>query len=190
MESIKINPGLLTKDIRFPIIQPIAEDHPKNIFSRAKKFLTYRRRFSICAPAVIWSDYIKEYIYLPKTFIFDGASVPKALNNFYGPTGILLYGAPPHDFGYRYAGLLLVDQDTLEVFFEPYSKTTLDKIFKQHCTAENGLPKASFVARLGLKIGGWVSWRKHRKANKILQDDFPVFFSGEAADKGDTNADI
>ncbi|MBU8911951.1 MAG: DUF1353 domain-containing protein [Desulfobacterales bacterium] len=179
MESIKINPHLLQKTPTFPVIRPIPKPQPKGWLARFARFLTYRREFLVLQPWVTWSEYIREYIYIPTGFVSDGASVPKMLNSLYGQTGVLLHGAFPHDFGYKYAGLILIDQETLHIYFQPYTKKELDRIFKASCAAESGLPVSSGIATAALKLFGWPTWNNYRKKNQKAFQDFPILFPGE-----------
>ena len=124
----------------------------------------------------MWCEYLKAFIYTPIFFIYDGASIPKILGWIYTAVGILFYGAQPHDLGYRYGGLLLVDEETLEIYFKVFSKQELDTIFKELSSEESGMPRACATAANVLKIAGIPTWKKWRKENRQVEDDFPGLF--------------
>ena len=126
----------------------------------------------------MWVPHFASWIFIPKNFIFDGASVPKILNSVYNPNGILLLGAGPHDFGYRYKGLLHADYRGY-LKFVPYNKDELDNIFNHLCSYESGMSKASKIAQIVLSAIGFLGWKSNRKANHVLMDDFPELFVPE-----------
>ena len=152
MKPIKINKILLTKTITLPVFSPILTDHPKGWVSRFKKFLTFRREFLIQQPWITWgSKYLQEFIYIPSGFI----------SNIYIPNGLISPGAFIHDFGYRYAGLILVDQATTCLYFQSYTKKDIDKAFDPSC-----------------KIKNWhTKWEKYRENESTLEHDFPNLFT-------------
>lgn len=172
----QIDNSLLIKEIHFPKIQPLPLNRKKSFFGRIKDFFTLRREFIILEDYYVWSEYLKSFIFIPKNFIFDGASVPKALNSLYNPMGMLLYGAGPHDFGYRYKGLILVNESLNINFFWKFSKTQLDKVFNDLCELESGMKKASSVATFALTLFGFTGWNEATNNNRKLEIDFPELF--------------
>lgn len=164
-----------TGDIHFPIIRALPAVKKKSFFKRIFNFVTYRRKWEICKDYCLWVPSLSSWIFLPERFVFDGASIPKLLNNIFSPTGMLLFGAAPHDFGYRYEGLIQIDHEG-NLQFISYSKKELDNIFKHLCAYESGMNKASSVATATLRVAGFVGWKENRKANCVLRDDFPELF--------------
>lgn len=172
MKSIALSS--LTKVIHFPITQAMHTPvKKKSFFKRLFNFITYRRKFTVRQDYALWCPYLDQYIFVPDCFIFDGASVPKILNGVYSSTGMLLLGALPHDFGYKYNGLFHVNLETGELFFVLYSKSELDKIFNSLNAYESGMETASNVATGTLSLLGYFAWKKHRKTNSNLYEDFP-----------------
>lgn len=168
---------LLTKEIHFPIIQAIYEPLIKKPWwKKVFAFVTYRRKFEIKQEYSLWCPFLGKYIYLPAGFVFDGASVPKPLNGLYSSTGVLFFGAPPHDFGYRYKGLIHINFPTGGLYFTSYSKKELDRIFESLCTLESGMKKASWAATKTLTLFGFTGWNANRKENHDLQTDFPELY--------------
>ncbi len=167
-----------TKEIHFPTVQAIYKKPPKRTwYQKILKFLTYRRWFEVQNDYVLWIPLLDSYIFIPASFVFDGASVPKVLNGLFNTNGILLLGALPHDFGYRYNGLLRIAEETGSLYFKKFSKNELDRIFGNLCAWESEFPKASFVAEKTLSLFGFLGWKENRNANNILSDDFPSIFA-------------
>ena len=167
-----------TKEIHFPIARAVYNVPPKRTWwQKIIKFLTYRRWSEIMKDYVLWVPVLESYILIPSSFLSDGASVPKILNSLFNTNGMLLLGAWPHDFGYRYKCLILVDEVTGELHVVSFTKAELDEIFKSLCAWESGFENAAEVARIGLFFGGFLGWNENRKANHILYDDFPGLFA-------------
>ena len=167
----------LKKGIHFPVVQAVYTPTPKRSWWRKiANFMTYRRKFKVREDYILWIPSLARYIFVPRYFIYDGASVPKVLNGLFNPTGMLLLGALPHDFGYRYQGLFFVNPDTREIQFGAFSKKQLDQIFKDLCTYESGMKVASGAATMTLSVFGFMGWGQNRKANCNLSKDFPELF--------------
>lgn len=107
---------------------------------------------------ILWAECIKKYIIIPKGFIFDGASVPKILHSLLGPTGLLLLGACPHDFGYRYHGLIVADEDSCSITFKRYAKHQLDLVFQNLCQLESSVVTSAWLAEKAVQWFGDSSW--------------------------------
>ena len=165
----------INKSVHFPIVSAVPDIQVLTLYKNIIEFLTYRRTWKLQRDYVIWCDYLKEYIFIPKNFIFDGASVPKALYSFLSPNGILLLGACPHDFGYRYKGLIHIDNNGY-LYYKRYSKSELDKMFRSMCKKESSLGAAVNIAYIGLFLFGFTGWLEARKNNCDLNKDFPNLF--------------
>jgi len=173
-----IDLSLCSGDLHFPVVQALPTKIQKNFFKRLFGFVTYRRSWKVREDYCLWVPSLSAWIFLPNQFVFDGASVPKLLGGLFSPTGMLLLGAAPHDFGYRYKGLFHVDHMGC-LKFVPYTKKQLDKIFKHLCSYESGMTKASSVATFTLGIAGFTGWNQNRKENRELTCDFPELFVPE-----------
>jgi hypothetical protein len=173
----KLNLAELSKEIHFPVTQAIPDNWSFSpLWKRFFTFWTYRRKFKFRNDYVLWCPDISQFIFIPKYFTFDGASVPKLLSNIFNPTGVLLLGSGPHDIGYRYKGLIHVDLETGELYFREYSKSQLDKIFEILCKHESGMKIASTVATKLLSIVGHLGWYENRKKDSNLFNDHPELF--------------
>lgn len=164
----------VTKEIHFPIARAIYKKPPKRKwYQKIFKFLVYRRWSEVMVNYILWVPLLNAFILIPKRFLSDGASVPKVLNSLFNTNGMLLLGAWPHDFGYRYECLLVLDSLTGEVKVVSFPKKELDTIFESLCAWESGFNNASKVAKAGLSVGGFVGWNENRKEGHILYEDFP-----------------
>ena len=165
----------INKKLFFPTMRAVPSKTDLNTFQKIKKFLTDRREWEIREDYVIWCDYLQKYIFVPKGFIFDAASVPKALHSILGPIGILLLGSCPHDEGYRYGGFIHVNEDG-SLYFKEYTKKEIDNVFFSMCKKESSLGLVSRTATASLTLFGFVAWNNARKNNCNINKDFPGLF--------------
>jgi hypothetical protein len=172
----KFDVALLSKKLHLPITRGIIETKRLSFFKRVLRFFTFVRRFEIMKDYLLWYEDLKMYILLPASFIYDGASVPKILGTIYSSVGVLYVGSGPHDLGYRYGGLFLVDPESGEVSFKEMSKRELDLIFDNLCAEETGMRIASGLARNTLSFFGLFTWRSMRKKTNIPEKDFPSLY--------------
>jgi len=173
----RIDENLLDKSTEFPIMKPLPLYHDSGVIKRTKNFFTLKRQWQIKEESCIYSPLLKQFIYIPNEFIIDGASVPKVLHGFFGAIGILFYGSIPHDFAYRYKGLLLVNNATKNIYFKGFSKSEADHIFKDICLVEQEKRAVSItVAKTALSFFGFTGWNSNRKMNRNLIEDFPELF--------------
>ena len=163
----------LTKEIHFPIVRAVYNKPvTRTWIKKTGRFFTYTRYYEIMEDYILYVPILDAYIFIPKGFIYDNASVPKLFNNLYRSDGLLLLGSPPHDFLYRYQCLIFVQEDgSLE--FKDFTKKEADRIFNSLCAWESELTKASKVATFTLTCVGFFAWKKSRKENRQLLLDFP-----------------
>lgn len=106
------------------------------------------------------------HIVVPKGFIFDGASIPRIFTAIYNPVGYLLVAAIIHDYCYQYGYYLelLQGRTTTYQMAIDVNRLHADIMFKRIGNLEypedRGKTKVAFNA---LRMGGWVTWNKHRK---------------------------
>jgi hypothetical protein len=106
---------------------------------------------------------------IPAGFKFDGASVPKFLASFLSPTGVLLLGGLVHDYGYKYQTLLLDSDLEKKGTCGVKSQKWMDQLFRDINIEINGFYFLNYLAYYGLRLGGWLAWRKHRKVNAKIE---------------------
>jgi hypothetical protein len=103
-------------------------------------------------------------VVIPKGFIFDGASIPKALRMILSPTGLLLIPGLLHDYAYKYNELIEGGVGSERKAYKPGAgKMFWDKMFREEATRVNGMAPINWAAWSGLFVGGHLAWRKHRK---------------------------
>jgi len=116
-------------DLIYPIIRPVKIKTKKTgIFKRIQKWLFETRKWELVEDYSLYIPFLKKTLFVPKGFIFDGASLPRFLWWVSSPTGILLIPSLFHDLGYRYGGLVYLMPEPNLVFKE-YEKKDLDTIF-------------------------------------------------------------
>ena len=98
--------------------------------------------------AKLLEDFIWDGAHVPAGFVTDGESVPRFLWSWQRPFGRGLRAAIPHDADYRFQTRLRKEAD--------------HKFYDRHILLGVGKGK-SYTLWLGLRLGGWVTWRKRRK---------------------------
>ena len=165
----------LNKKLFFPTVRAIPSKTNLSILQKINKFLTDRREWEVREDYVIWCDYLQKYIFVPKGFIFDAASIPKIFHSILGSVGILLLGSCPHDEGYRYGGFVHVNPDGT-LFFKEYPKKEIDNVFVSLCQKESSLGAVVKIAKLIFILFGSIAWKNARKNNHNINKDFPGLF--------------
>lgn len=184
---IKFDVSKLTKELHLPILRGVLETKEISFFRRILRFFSFNRKFEVMEDYILWWEDIQKFILIPKTFIYDGASVPKLLGTIYSTVGVLFLGAGPHDVGYRYEGLFLIDPITGELIFQKMSKDELDVLFDELCRQETGMSTATRLAKYVLTIAGILPWKKYRKENHKPENDFPFLYEeAKIVEKGNT----
>lgn len=93
---------------------------------------------------------------VPKGFESDGCSLPRLFWRMIGHPFDMAYlrEAILHDWLYRY---------------QPCDRRTADKIFLAALLASGVGPVRSRAIYRGLRIGGWPTWRRHRRRLKLAE---------------------
>jgi hypothetical protein len=113
-------------------------------------------------------------VFIPRKFIFNGASVPKRLTSGYLPNGILYFAAFHHDFIFQY-GELLVFVDGEEPQFVRLDQKQADQIFDILNDEANGFPMATKPAWASLRLFGYRAWNRCRQESESFESDFPEY---------------
>jgi len=105
--------------------------------------------------------------FVPKGFYFDGASVPRLLWPLIRPVGILLISGLLHDYGYKFGHLIVLEpvgtSGVLKRKEVPMERQELDDLFEAIGGEVNGVGVVNLLAWAGVRLGGWLPWRKHRR---------------------------
>lgn len=119
-----------------------------------------------------FSENIRLCCYIPKGFIFNGASIPRLLSPIYLPTGILYLGSFLHDFMYRYAGLIIFTEEMDEMIFVGCNQKGADYVFNEMNERVNDFATGTYPAYVALQTFGFAAWNRCRKKN-IFVEHFP-----------------
>ena len=110
-------------------------------------------------------------IVIEKGFVFNGASIPKIFSNIFASTGILFLAALIHDHLYQHRWIWIIEPQKGDLFYEKNkqklycSKEVSDDIFGQIALISYPeFPKAIWIAKKSLTLGGQSAWDKCRKA--------------------------
>lgn len=172
---MKIDIQTLVKKVQFPKTQAQPSKKIKGFWALMKRGFTFKRMYEITEDYIIWCEYLNAFIFIPKNFMSDNASVPKIFNSFYKSDGILLLGAYPHDFGYKYQGLILIDKEGL-LYFKQMTRKKIDMILETLSAWESGMPKSCKFVRKLLIPTGIFAWRNHIKNNNNVANVFTKLF--------------
>ena len=142
-----------------PQLQPVEKPLPKDAswVSRMAHWWRASKRLWVFVQDWYYNLDGEPYV-IPKGFTFDGASIPKPLHAICNPTGILLYSAIVHDFGYRYSALLKANKEASRTL----TRSEVDLIFYKINLELSQLYVLSYVTYLAVRCGGYFRWRKHR----------------------------
>ena len=107
-------------------------------------------------------------IVLPKDFKFDGASIPRIFWAILSPLGLLLIPGLIHDYGYSFNQLWRKNASgQIEPYMENVGRKAWDGLFRDVGLQVNGFAIIDFIAWFGVRVGGFLAWRKHRQENEI-----------------------
>lgn len=156
-------------DITMPEMRPVII--PTKGLPWHKRFFTHfqRRKWEITEDYYLFIPDLNEILFIPKGFIFDGASVPRAFWPLINPTGILLIGSLFHDFGYRYNCFL---NGTGRVIHANAGRAFFDQQIKDINIYVNDVHSMNTIAWGVLKAFGCFAWNGRRKENANVVEDF------------------
>jgi hypothetical protein len=169
-----------------PILQPLPiPTKDKSWFVAAWIWLTARRSW------MLMEDYIwignGFGFYIPKGFIYDGASVPRVLWWLLSPMGLLLIPALFHDFGYAHGFYFKISrmakEDRFYIIRVDISRKEADGMFRKISIIVNGISGPADIAWAGVRIGGWKAWNDHIKEREKLAEEIIGELEQEEANK-------
>jgi hypothetical protein len=162
--------------MKYPVLEPVpilTKGLP--LLMRIWVWLFSSRKWKVSEDWYYETMIDREYatIFIPKGFIFDGASIPRFLWWLLQPMGILLIPGLVHDYAYRYQKIILYNsiKGTYHNLFR-HKRDTWDEVFREISVRVNGCEVISYVAWLALYIFGGFAWRKNRKleAKRVAED--------------------
>jgi hypothetical protein len=102
----------------------------------------------------------EEFVAIPPGFVTDFASVPRLLKWLWpSPGGLWDKPAVVHDFIYRF-GYVERNDGTIRYV----TRLEGDGIFNEGMTVTGTRVMARRCLYRGVRIGGWVAWNRHRRA--------------------------
>ena len=160
------------KEEKMAITMPLMRPIPINTKGKPwwKSWWTWlksTRKWEVIEDWHFYIEYLKLSVFIPKGFIFDGASIPKLLRMLYSPVGILLLPGLLHDYGYRYGYLVVKNMSMyqIDVNLMCFTRSDWDELFMEVSKQINGFNIINRLPRIGLWIGAGFTWKAHRKNN-------------------------
>lgn len=154
-----VNPIWPAKDVcRLPCVEPLPLVRPGDSWLKRVWSLTKRTEFMITQDYFTHLPNIEAWCFLPGNFVYDFASVPRPFTLFFQPSGPWGYPAGPHDFGYRFGGLLLSPYPDQPFEFFALSRYEIDVIFLHAAHKANNLPRLNHVGYKSLRALGGLSY--------------------------------
>lgn len=109
---------------------------------------------------------------IPAGFEFDGASIPKILWAIVSPVGLFLIPGLIHDFGYRYNGIFVLNEQSEPVWDTSISnQEEWDDLFQDIGDDVNQFPLLNAIANFALWLGGFAAWTNWRD-EKLPKPEF------------------
>ena len=146
---------------KMPLIQPMPiPTRGKSIFRAIWIWMMHSRKWSV---AEDWDFTINgENFFIPKDFIFDGASIPRIFWVLLNPIGLLLIPGLIHDYAYMFSKLKFkTGEDGPKM-----TQSECDMTFREVAIAVNGFKVINWFAWFMLFCFGGFAYRKHRRRNK------------------------
>jgi len=130
---------------------------------RYKHWRTYKREWELLEDWTYPINGGKETVVIPKSFRFDGVSMPKWLHWFHSPTGLLFIPSLIHDFAYRYDYVWIEKSDgSVEKYGENRGRDFWDDMFKEVSLELNKMCGLNAFSRGILYFFSGVSWKRNR----------------------------
>lgn len=103
----------------------------------------------------------EEFVHIPEGFVTDFASIPRPLKVLWpSPGGPWDKPAVVHDFIYRFGYVQRNGGAIRRV-----TRLEADDIFREGMDVTDTRETAEYCLYRGVRLGGWNSWRKHRKSD-------------------------
>ncbi len=104
-------------------------------------------------------------LFIPKGFVFDGASIPRPFWAILNPIGLLLIPGLLHDYAYKYDQLWQVKSNgKITPYEKKAGKDYWDILFTDIGKEVNGFFLINAIAWAAVSFGGSGAWNKHREA--------------------------
>lgn len=153
-----------------PVIRPLVTDTTGAWYKRLYKWCSRTVQYEVMEDYYYKLPKTEITVYIPKGFVFDGASIPKFLWPIIAPIDVLIIPAVIHDFGYKYNTLITADGF---FYLKNAGRAAFDELFKNLSLSTNGLKITSTLAYNSIAIFGIIPWNQKRKDNRKIRKDFP-----------------
>jgi hypothetical protein len=147
-------------EVPMPILRPVRIVTTGMSWWQRARVHFKSRNWEVYEDYTLYIPWLDIYLFIPKGFIFDGASVPRILWPLLNPTGILLIGSIFHDFGYGHNYLL--DRELNKIYNEE-DQAFFDDLFRDINIHVNGIHTMNNLAYDALYLFGRFAWKKCRK---------------------------
>ena len=167
----------MAQSLNYPVMRPVPiSTKGKGFWQRLWAWFFAARQWELIEDYALFLPFLGLNLFVPKGFIFDGASIPRVFWWLLSPTGILFIPSLFHDVGYRYGGLVH-GLPTGGYSFKQYSKNELDSILAKTTEYVNDMVAPGIMAQWGLWLGGWLAWNKARRVGRSFFVDFSAYDS-------------
>ena len=144
-----------SKDIDpiFPLTRKLPlVNHHDSTGKQIWDWLTKRSKYLVVEDEFLYIPMLSTWCFIPKNFVYDNASIPRVFGFVLRPDGILSYGALPHDFGYRFGGLMLSAGPEYPYNFVRLEKKTIDDVFCDLNNRVSGLKAVNRMAEWAVEV--------------------------------------
>lgn len=141
-------------DTELPTVRPLPLVDPHAPWWRRLLACLRRTQYRFVEDYFTWCPWLGAWIFIPKNFVYDMASVPRIGALLFSPSGIWAYPAGPHDFGYRFGGLYLSFALDKPYNFWPMTRRDIDRVFLDLADKATGLRTLNRSATATLRLLG------------------------------------
>ena len=137
---------------------------PRLKLSPMEPYSFYRlRKWKVLENYVFYVECIDRRCFIPRGFVFDGATVPRIFQWLYSPVGILLIPSLFHDFAYEYGYLLIkTDDGEPEEYGHELDRADFDKIFYNITVQMYDQRIYAWIAYIFTRFFGFASYKGTR----------------------------
>lgn len=162
------------KGVPLPLLRPVPIGIPKktewyDVVGKTKTVIHRSGSRHWCVEEDYIFPWLDVEVCIPKGFIFDGASIPRAFWLVMNPTGLMFIPSIFHDCGYRYNSWIDKNYNPI---FENAGRKFFDDQFKDMGIYVNESNITSPMAWTALRGFGWLGWNQGRKEDRKVRVDY------------------
>lgn len=138
----------------------------QSFFKTLYLWLAVGREWEICED---WTYTMQDgtILFVPKGFVFNGASIPRFFRFILSPTGLLLIPSVFHDYAFVHNHLLRLNQKGKPVKYRNKAgKNEWDQLFHKLSLEVHGIKFVAWATKAALKVGGHITWKKNHGSEK------------------------